>query len=204
MRLAIDGREIESGFEPAPTVGLLLEQVRALPELRGRVIASLVVDGREVPNVAEAHAIATCSLSELDIVTKPVLQLLHETLVSSREYLPRLAEGAVLAAARIHQSRLEEAVEVIDQLVNGLQWYLEVLGHVITWRVDEVERSQSHVFVLTDVLRELVSAWEQGDYTLLADVLEYEFAPKIDAQIGYVERLLQVMSRGMENDAAGS
>lgn len=199
MIVKLDDNVILELSGPITTLTDLIEVLETRPELQTRVIESIIVDGKEIEDVYDIPPVDLHPDSELHVFTKPIVHLLLETATTCQDYLPRLRAASVLAATRLHESRETDAFYLIRDLVGGLHWYTEFLGHVGTLHSPEKEQASNRLAALNDILKEILVSWQREDFTLLADLLEYELTMEIEAGIEYVGRLLTNLSASLGN-----
>lgn len=95
-----------------------------------------------------------------------------EVLLTAKEYAGRLIEG-IDATVQLFQGGNEgRANENMLDIIDGLQWLISAISS--TW---DIQREKIHVSDINEHLAEMVSAFENTDYVLLADLLEYEITP---------------------------
>ncbi|GEM_PF-3838448 len=199
MVLVVDGKSMAVQFDGDVTLGAVLQYVSALPECRQRVIERVAIDGAEVQSWDESSSIPVAAGSEVRVSTRPLGRVLLETTLSCKEYLPRLMEGCVGAAAAIQQGREAQALQTIHQLVEGVQWYDEFLRQIEALHPPAGNDVRIRLDLLQGALGQLMSSLERQDLTLVADVLEYELAPELQAGLGFVEVLLAGLAADLGN-----
>jgi len=98
---------------------------------------------------------------------------------TSEEYLPRLAKGLAAIAELIQSGQEAEASGYFVQAVEGLRWLALVLQKLNSQLLYQgSQRSlNEEIEKLGEILSSLLNAWENSDYVLISDLLEYELAP---------------------------
>lgn len=105
--------------------------------------------------------------------------LINETLESYKDYLEKLPKGCLGIAELIRTNQLPEALNGILNFSNGVTWLTEAAGLLNSNGVSiELEIEMIH-----DYLNEVNDALAIQDYTLVADLFEYEFAPFFEQQL---------------------
>lgn len=191
MKVLLDGKAVNVGELPTRTLGDLVRQLSNLPELESRVVQSVTVNGIELLDWEANSELELPRNAQLRVATQSVAELLASSLQSAKEYLPHLESAGGDAAALLHEGREGEAFDLIARLVEGLQWYTEVLDSLGILLPDQSHRATERLAALSSVLDDLVRAWEGRNYTLLADLLEYELSPEMERGREYVEELSQ-------------
>lgn len=191
MRIFVDGQAVEeaNGWS-IHSVGELVQRLGKLPALTNRVIQSISVDGLELRDWDVHDAVELSQNAQVHVRTQTVVDLLASAVQSAKEYVPHLEAGAVQAATLLQEGRRQDAFGVIGQLVEGLQWYSEFLGSLMSLVPQEQRRSSERLAALGAIMTQVLESWEGQDHTLLADLLEYELSSELRLGLDYVEDLL--------------
>ena len=197
MTISIDGKSFAVSLPDIFTIEELIAEIQRLPELDSRVI---MLFNRWKPSRGLGRASLTVvGDAEIEIETRSTHELISETASTCREYLPNLVHGATTIAVHLQQSREREAATLISDFVEGVSWYSSFLAHVGTLVPIYETESTSLLTSLNEVLEHVLSSWEQGDYTLVADLLEYELCPELERGIGYLDMLLENLPAGRKH-----
>lgn len=194
MNLVLDGKVLRTS---ATTVGELIRTLSSLDETRDRVVRSILIDGTELEEWHESSQVSIAPTSEVVVTTLPLRQAILETVVTCIEYLPRLIEGGLGITTYIQQGLEREALHAIPDLIDGLRWYSEFLAQLASLRSAERELSEIRLSNLNRVLSALVSALEKSDFTLFADLLEYELIPELQKGAEDIRRLRSTLTTEM-------
>lgn len=194
MNLVLDGKVLRTS---ATTVGELIRTLSSLDETRDRVVRSILIDGTELEEWHESSQVSIAPTSEVVVTTLPLRQAILETVVTCIEYLPRLIEGGLGITTYIQQGLEREALHAIPDLIDGLRWYSEFLSQLASLRSAERELSEIRLSNLNRVLSALVSALEKSDFTLFADLLEYELIPELQKGAEDIRRLRSTLTTEM-------
>lgn len=194
MNLVLDGKVLRTS---ATTVGELIRTLSSLDETRDRVVRSILIDGTELEEWHESSQVSIAPTSEVVVTTLPLRQAILETVVTCIEYLPRLIEGGLGITTYIQQGLEREALHAIPDLIDGLRWYSEFLSQLASLRSAERELSEIRLSNLNGVLSALVSALEKSDFTLFADLLEYELIPELQKGAEDIRRLRSTLTTEM-------
>lgn len=198
MTISIDGKSFAVSLPDIFTIEELIAEIQRLPVLDSRVIMSIAIDGNPVEDWDEP-SLTVVGDAEVAIETRSTHELISETASTCREYLPNLVHGATTIAVHLQQSREREAATLISDFVEGVSWYSSFLAHVGTLVPVYETESNSLLTSLNEVLEHVLSSWEQGDYTLVADLLEYELCPELERGIGYLDMLLENLPAGRKH-----
>jgi hypothetical protein len=175
-------------------VAALNNQLRA----RGRTILSLHVDGKDIPpdNLAEMGSRTLDSVSRIDVVSEDIAVLVGEALREMDEVLPELPRACHMLASVFQGGSPTDGYVPFEKLA-------EVWGTLISRQlqiaslcecpIDElaagaVPARRLHE-ELNGFLEEAAAALQSGDCVLLGDLLEYELAPRAEAEAQIVAAL---------------
>lgn len=189
LQVFLDGLDVHRDEWVIRTIGDLIQHVQDLPQLKNRFIESISVDGVELYDWEDNRSVDLPPTARIEIKTLTGAELLASTVQTAREYLPKLRAGAVTAAELFQEGRDGDALNLVRQLVEGLQWYSDFLGSVSVLLPHEQERVSERLTALNGVMDELVKSWEDSDHTLLADVLEYALSVELQENLHYVDML---------------
>jgi len=99
--------------------------------------------------------------------------LVDETIISYNDYLDKVKNAGTIIAEKIRGEFIQDAMNMIDSLAEGLIWMSEVKRLLalqgITVKFDERQ--------IEEFLIEINNGIEINDYILIADMFEYEISP---------------------------
>lgn len=98
-----------------------------------------------------------------------------EALQTANEYMNNLKNGIVNLANMIQEGREQEAINVIPQVVDGIQWVVQVID-----LTKEVQKNEIGYEGLNEHLEEIIEALENEDYILVGDLFNYEILPILE------------------------
>ena len=88
-----------------------------------------------------------------------------EVLQTANDYMNNLENGIVNLANMIQEGKEQEAITIIPQVVDGIEWVIQVIT-----LTKEVQKNEIGVEALNDQLQEIIEALENEDYILVAAV----------------------------------
>lgn len=124
-------------------------------------------------------------VSILKFKTQKVNQLIIESLEQANEYLPILKDGILETVNLLRNNELLKADKKYQQILDGLEWYIDIISKIISLVEEEHNRGSELVNSLNDKLSEIIIAYEKDDMLLIADLLEYEILDIIETFINY-------------------
>ncbi|OEF97713.1 hypothetical protein [Desulfuribacillus alkaliarsenatis] len=104
-----------------------------------------------------------------------IRQQQNELMDSIIDYLPKLIVGVSDAVSNYQSGQEGKANELMIDIVDGLKWLSEALTLTISIQKDPIDLSELH-----EHFNEMISAYENTDYVLLGDILEYEILPILE------------------------
>lgn len=94
-----------------------------------------------------------------------------ELMKSIIEYIPNLIKGIELFNDNIEQSKEEGIHNLLNQLLEGLEWVFKAISLTKDIYIKEVDMAS-----FTALLSEMLDTIENDDKALMGDILNYEIA----------------------------
>jgi len=142
--------------------------------------------GNDLSELADSNDIENISL----IVGTPG-QVMFEGLETAMTYLPILQTGLTDIAVFLQEGREGEGISKFIQAVTGLEWLGKILSGAAAILDEETLRNSfKSVESYSQKLAELLEGWENRDYVLIADLLEYEIVPFIEEMMPLIKETL--------------
>lgn len=116
----------------------------------------------------------------------------YELLQTALEYAQKLNQGTIQAAQYYRNGEIEKGHEYVTMITEGLEWLIN--GLVI---LEDVLIKELDVTTINDLIEEYITATENDDIVLMADLLEYEIAETIQS---WYEILAQTINQNIEMD----
>jgi len=199
MDIEIDGDRVEISDVELHTAGDVFERVDTWAAARGRCVVGVTIDGKSVAGgeLGEFTLRPADAFRQLEFTTQPTAELV-ESLVGDLE--SKIAELAALVRDLATQFQGEVETPPIDLVAEAVNAWRAILDRIVSAAglvqvdVDTLEvpgkgSAGEHHARVTDVLNQLVSAVEQGDLVLVADLLEYEVAPGVEDETAVLASL---------------
>jgi hypothetical protein len=101
-------------------------------------------------------------------------RLIEETITSLNSYNPKLISSIQNNIELFNGGRYSEALEQMSYMIEGMQWVYSAVDGIN--RVNE-KMLYERINELPQHFKEMVSALENEDHTLISDLLEYEVLP---------------------------
>ncbi len=117
------------------------------------------------------------------------MELMKETIESANEYIQRVIDGIGGIVYNLQSGREEKALPLCSDLFEGLKWLIECANLTKPLQKDRGIIIDSEE--INTILEDITKAFENKDYVLLADLLEYEFMPIISGWKTQFENILK-------------
>lgn len=98
-----------------------------------------------------------------------------EVLNTAKEYINSLKGGIIQTVTYYQGGEESKAADFIVKICDGIEWLVKAL--ILT---HDVINSEKNLKQLNTKLEEIVEAFENEDYILISDLLEYEIMPILD------------------------
>lgn len=110
----------------------------------------------------------------------------EELLQTVKEYSDKMI-NAIKTASEFFQSYDDaRGSELMIQIVDGLQWFIEAVVSI------EELKNEIDIININDKFKEIVDAFENGDYVLIGDLLQYELLPIIEDINNKIEDVIKI------------
>jgi hypothetical protein len=102
-------------------------------------------------------------------------QLMIETLEEMKNYIPKVLEAINGMVRNFQTDNEQDGIKVFGPFTEGIQWILEALS--LTKDLQQESGMDIDITDINNTLKEMLEGWENGDYILISDLLEYEIYP---------------------------
>ncbi|HOJ77855.1 MAG TPA: hypothetical protein PLZ08_07670 [Bacillota bacterium] len=121
-------------------------------------------------------------IKQIEVMSKSYHQMINETLNTASGYLERILPEAAKLVKALYQGPTTDTWSKFAYFLEGLQWIVQVIETiqdklvVVNYQVyQELENK------LAGVIKEMSGALENLDYILIADTINYEVIPILEA-----------------------
>lgn len=195
--LFIDHQPAEFNHSVQTWADLLIQLDEAM-DARGRVLTEVQFDGVGTPTFRDAEMLGRrlATVARVDASTATPHDLLRDCLLEAAGTVAGLSVEAVQVADRYRQTspgdahaRLAHIATELGQLLVLVQTLQGPLGLVTAAPGEAAGSETSELQRFGTFIDELITAQEGGDFTAVADVLEYDLVPFLHAWQARFERL---------------
>ena len=198
MNISIDGKVLdEAGVEGDNLEEILFDlQDRHVP--KDRMVGDVMLNGKsyseDVPHAAVE--VSRSNIRTLELITRSSEEVALHFLGNAPNLIESLVESLPVITEMFRLGDESEANEHFLRFLESLHLLvsmLERVGHIMQLRFDQSsdgrESLDQRLQKLAEILTELLNIQEQSDWVYLADILEYELTPELEALRDLVPRL---------------
>ena len=202
MKITIDGRDDILSTDDGYAVGDILKQIEAYLIKQGLRSGSRKLDGTEIDRrdaLLLKKPVEDFALLEIETieVRKKALRALGEV----RSHLPGIIQKIKGVAEEIQSGNLVGGYKMLGscaEMMNLIVRVVEEVRALMGIEMSALETTDTSATKLLedvrDVLKETKQALDSRDTVTVADLMEYELAPKINGWDKVLERLIEKVS----------
>lgn len=97
-----------------------------------------------------------------------------ETLQTANEYIVKLEAGIIEGIKLVRNNEESQAMEILPYIIDGVEWLNDAMKLTVGIHGEETNYNE-----VKEKLIEIVEAFNNEDYILVGDLLEYEILPVI-------------------------
>jgi hypothetical protein len=186
MDIFVNGKRFTSASGDL-TVGEIIDQIRAEPNMRQCVVAEVAVDGKTIalPEAHETFTPPAGSGARIEITMESPVDILHRSLHGGNTFLLVLQQETAAATTAFRDGRNRDGHERLATLAEKIGLFMNFVDEVLRFVETSFDGFESGwraraLFADTlDLLRKITEAQERRDDVLIADLVEYELDPKL-------------------------
>lgn len=202
MKVIIDGNEVE--FELPRKEVLVREVVGEVEQFlfsHGRIPHSLKIDNKELTQ-EELDARENDMLTGnecFEFIAQGVFDFIVENIDGATQANQELTKQITEFADKVHSSPEQaEAGDLIGELEHFFQFWIRMQGlldeHFQGLQFDG-KNFIDHLEGMREILQEVLSAMEDKDWVLSADLLQYEMVPQIEVMDKVIPELRETLNK---------
>jgi len=184
MKLYINGNEDTASYDHS-NLGDLLEHIQSEKLETGQFLFKIRVDDKNVEfGSPEFKETPLAEIQKIEVETSTMEHMVNENIDNAGTYLERLVPGLEQVARMFRDGNQQEANQIFVDVVDGIDWFSQLVDLVIQARSLDVENVQYEGKTLMERKQKLLSLTQdvlethkKQDWVRLADLLEYEFLP---------------------------
>lgn len=202
MKISIDGRSDIVYAESGHNLGEILRQISDLLGRNDRAITSASADGQPVSHSENAHLLekSVNDFSLLEVETVNVRQQAAAALAEVRNHLPTLCKALIDVTKNIQSGdvlkgykSLAACADLLNLIVRIIDEVRALLGIDLTQVKVDGNTVSEQLEQVRDVLKNAKTALDSNDIVTVADLMEYELAPRINRWDAILDKLLEAV-----------
>ncbi len=209
MELRIDGEPISIDLERIKTLEDLITHIEREVVIDPRVVTRIVLNDEELDEGQQVGlgAFSVDDVATLSVETADKFELSFQALSDAQEYLPALSELLETSAKLIREGNIATGLTLASEALDVISAFGEVLDGIRGAFQIDFARVEIDEFNLLDKLTELgrhaksiLAAAQEENWTLFADLLEYELAPLLYEWMAVIPSLVGLLPGSKESE----
>lgn len=197
MRVKILEHELELANQLSAIEQLFMAIEEKLKDT-GYAFTSLTIDGEKIETDYVLYLSQRIGeIKEIEVGVKGFRRLMAETMASAEDYLGRARPEVEKLSTEFYQGPTEKSWHKFTQLLEGLQWLLEVVTTLESYH-PEKQNTPGWSGEFNEKIKQLQEALQNSDHVLLGDLLQYEISPLFSAIDKEIKELMK--TEGYAND----
>lgn len=181
--IAIDGKACDRKISEFANLEELLTTIMAEDSMANRVITDVLVNGENFTEIYphQAEDMDCTDISSVEITTIPVMEMAIRMSAELKKVAVMMGKGARSVAKLFREDQQTDALELLQDLLDVTRDFmglLSLLRDKYLGGADEDFANRLETF--SNLVSEMSEVLESEDWVLLADLLEFEFAPICD------------------------
>lgn len=185
MNITVNGTPVTDQWQSATNLEEILVDLSRNVVPQDHLVGTVKLNGEEFSEsyAGQARDIEIVNVNDLDVTTVPLKKLAFVAMKDSTIFLERIITSVKKTAelfrlydeaeANGHYANLIESLRALYQFIDMTQKTINWDFNASMYNGQPVQKEWERLISLVDELREVQ---EEGDWILLADVLEYELA----------------------------
>lgn len=100
------------------------------------------------------------------------MELMLETTETAQKYIDKMINGINKCAEAFQTGDEKHALNLALQIIDGMKWLTEVMS-----LTKEIHKEEVRTESINEFLQNIVGGFENRDYILVSDILDYEIKP---------------------------
>lgn len=202
LKISIDGRADIVYAESGHSLGDILRQISDFLGRNDRAITSAAADGQAVSHSENTHLLdkGVDEFSLLDVETVNVRQQAAAALAEVRNHLPTLCKALVDVTKNIQAGEvlkgyksLAACADLLNLIVRVIDEVRALLGIDLALVKVDGDTVSGLLEQVRDILKNARTALDSNDIVTVADLMEYELAPRINRWDVILDKLLEAV-----------
>jgi len=117
------------------------------------------------------------------------MEVIWEAIDTASEYLPRLTAGLSKIAQLFKEGKDAEGIKLFDEAIEGMDWFLYVAEAI--QKVMGTASTDEDLKQLTEIINELSNAWQNSDFVLISDIIDYDLLQNLERWNGLISAIVE-------------
>lgn len=176
MKIYVNG-ELQQSISCTTDLKNLIEDLQ-IECKKTKKILEIIVNEKSVESLP--NILVDNNIEKVELIVKSALELIIESMMEGVDYLPKLQANLYQSAMMFQQANIGKGIEIFQNCIDGLIWLNQLLKNIQIYLIKDLKLSHkemdfnSKIEDFNQILNELLIAWENEDYTLISDLIEYE------------------------------
>ncbi len=202
MEIIVDGKAVAVEAEGIVTFKDLLEHIEGRLVQHPRVVTRVVLNEENLDESQEVGlgGFPITDILSLEIHTADQLELAYEALEDAQIYLPELAEILAGAAQIVREGDEEKGVQLASEALECVGRFggiLDSLRGIFLIDFSQVQIDDTNfldkLLQYNQNASDVLKAFQAGDWTLFADMIEYEISPMLLVWVAVIPEIMNML-----------
>ncbi len=178
MKIILDNREITMNNIDDKSFSWVLEEVTDLLERDGRMLFDIYIDGKGMDYYDSFNKE---QIGIVEFVSKSPKVIILESLGGMRDFISKYFDALIGVATNFNNNRTAEAIEILLEIENGLEWVYNVLASIKENTAVDFKHSDFDMMLLEyrTILEKVAESIQSGDYIGGLTLLEIEMSGEL-------------------------
>ncbi len=196
--IIVDGRQSELNIGSFANLEEILVNLMGEDSMACRVVTDVLVNEESFSEIYphQAEDIDSSYIRSLEVRSVPASEM-GQDIAGEMIKVSKIMSGGSRQIARLfRQADDAEALDMFQDLLDVTRDFMAMIATLRnTFRLDgDPESFMAKAEVFSNLLSELTEVLENEDWILMADLLEYEFAPACESWVSVIENLRSEIS----------
>ena len=189
MHITVNGNPIDQPFDKAANLEEVLVELVSTTVPRDHLVGSVRLNGTEFSEKYEGQAreVSRGHINDLEVATVPLTTYASAALRDCTVFIDRICLSVKDTAERFRMNDEHEANDHYSRVLESLRalyQFIDVARRTLAWDFEsslhEGRPIQEEWHTIEKLVDDLKQSQEEGDWILLADVMEYELVPALE------------------------
>lgn len=209
MEIIIDGVSQEIPTEGIATFGELMDYIQSVIVIFPDVVTRIILNEEELDEGQEIGfgSFGIDEIATLSLETENTTDLALSSLSDAQEYLPQVSGILENAAKLIREGNIQEGLLTASEAIEIVSAFGQILDSIRGAFQLDFSKIRIDDFILLDKLKmlnqfanDVLKATQDEDWTLFADLIEYEISPLLYEWMALIPELVNLLPSPTTNE----